>query len=228
MDWADDITYSIHDLEDFYRAGRLPLHLLAGRSPEERQYFFADVFERRRANDAQFTSRRAELEEVLEEILATTFSENRAYTGTQKQRVNLRHFGGALIGRYINGVDVRAVGRRLEAHVKPQYEDEVLMLKELTWTYVIDAPALATQQEGHRKKIRSLYDTYTEASASTKEWKLFPPFYQEKLKEASGDDSATVRICVDLIAGMTETQVHKIYGRLTGSASGESLLDPLQ
>src|SRR6185437_9586804 len=34
MDWADDITYSVHDLEDFFRAGRMPLHLLAvARSP---------------------------------------------------------------------------------------------------------------------------------------------------------------------------------------------------
>ena len=28
MDWADDITYAVHDLEDFYRAGLIPLHNL--------------------------------------------------------------------------------------------------------------------------------------------------------------------------------------------------------
>ncbi len=28
MDWADDLTYAIHDAEDFYRAGLIPLHLL--------------------------------------------------------------------------------------------------------------------------------------------------------------------------------------------------------
>lgn len=28
MDWADDISYAVHDLEDFFRAGLIPLHQL--------------------------------------------------------------------------------------------------------------------------------------------------------------------------------------------------------
>jgi dGTPase len=35
MDWADDITYAIHDLADFYCAGLIPLHLLV--DPEEKR-----------------------------------------------------------------------------------------------------------------------------------------------------------------------------------------------
>ena len=29
MDWADDITYAVHDLEDFIRAGHVPMVTLA-------------------------------------------------------------------------------------------------------------------------------------------------------------------------------------------------------
>jgi dGTPase len=225
MDWADDITYSIHDLQDFYRAGRIPLHLLATRNSREREYFFADVFESRREADVRFTRRR-DLEEALTDILVTTFSEERPYSGTEKQRVNLRNFGGALIGRNINGVKLVEKDGRIRAHIKPELHDEVLMLKELTWTYVIDAPALATQQKGLREKIGKLYATYSEASSSRRDRKIFPPYYQDRLDE-SDSDAARIRVCIDLIAGMTETQVHKIFGRFTGTASGESLLDPL-
>jgi dGTPase len=38
MEWADDIAYSVHDLEDFYRAGLIPLDLLV-RDTSERQAF---------------------------------------------------------------------------------------------------------------------------------------------------------------------------------------------
>jgi dGTPase len=67
MDWADDVTYSVHDLEDFFRASKIPVHLLARATENlERQRFFDDVY-RRRAGDNSFP-KRSVLEEAFQNI----------------------------------------------------------------------------------------------------------------------------------------------------------------
>jgi dGTP triphosphohydrolase len=44
MDWADDITYAIHDMIDFYCAGLIPLHLLAEHTSELGKREWRDFF----------------------------------------------------------------------------------------------------------------------------------------------------------------------------------------
>jgi dGTPase len=99
------------------------------------------------------------------------------------------------------------------------------MLKELVWTYVIEAPALATQQYGQRKIIRELFSIYSEAAAAEDKRKIFPAYYRERLDAAGTDTAETCRICVDLIASLTEAQVINMHQRLTGSSLGSALED---
>ena len=53
--------------------------------------------------------------------------------------------------------------------------------------------------------------------------RLFPPFEQQRLREAR-TEPARLRIIVDYIAGMTEERAIELHRRLSGISSG-SLLD---
>jgi dGTPase len=227
MDWADDITYSVHDLEDFYRAGRVPLHLLGATDDRERKSFFDSVIARHSMNkNSPFIKRIDEFEKAFNEV-SRLFPPMQEYRGSIKQRTSLRNFTGVLISRYINATDVVQQEAQMSIVIDSQLRDEVAMLKELIWTYVINDPALATPQLGQRHMVKHLFKVYTEASAKKEDRKIFPVYYQESLEKASTEPER-IRICVDLIASMTETQVYRIYKRVTGESTEASLTDPFR
>ena len=219
MDWADDVTYSVHDLEDFFRAGRIPVHLLARASENlERRHFFDDVY-RRRSGQTSFPKRPI-LEEAFENILGIFWRIYEPYSGTREHRSRLRHFTAQLIHRYINGVELNTSKRTVE--INPEYEKEVVILKELTWTYVIEAPNLALQRHGQREVISRLFQVYMEATSSAEERSIFPQYYRDEL-EAADSVKDRKRVVADLIAGMTEPQAVEAYRQSLGAWPSSSL-----
>lgn len=165
MDWADDVTYSVHDLEDFFRVGRIPVDLLARASESlERQHFFDDVY-RRHAGDKTFPKRTV-MEEAFGNILGIFWRIHEPYSGTREHRSRLRYFTSQLIHRYVNGVQIDT--KKKVVKINPEYEKEVAILKELTWTYVIEAPGQSLQREGLRTIIERLVEVYSNAAVSEK------------------------------------------------------------
>lgn len=221
MDWADDVTYSVHDLEDFYRAGRMPLHLLAHREGRERESFFQNVFERRK-DDRTFGAKE-DLKEAFTQVLLSTFSISRAYDGSAEHRAALRNFTAIMIGRFINAAFLEKDNGKVKLRINADLRSEVMMLKELTWTYVIEASSLAAQQHGQNRIIQDLFTIYTEATASESARKIFPTYYRERLAEAGQQRSEDIRTCVDLIASMTESQAIAMHRRLTGQSHASGL-----
>jgi len=221
MDWADDVTYSVHDIEDFFRAGRIPIHLLARVDDSgERVRFFDDVY-RRRAADKSFP-KRAVLEEAFGNILTMFWQIQEPYSGTREQRSQLRFFTSQLISRYVNGVHIDTTAKSVR--IDSEYEKEVTILKELTWTYVIEAPNQGLLREGQRSVIKRLFEVYSDAIISPKRWSIFPPYYREEL-ETSDTAAEKKRTVVDLIAGMTEPQALDAYRQVIGAWPSASLED---
>ncbi len=94
-------------------------------------------------------------------------------------------------------------------------QDEIRMLKELTWHYVILNNEVATLQHGQTQTLRVVFETLLNA-AKGGSWKLFPPAYEEELREANPNRALQTRIVIDYLASMTEHEVVRIYALLTG------------
>jgi dGTPase len=223
MDWADDITYSVHDLDEFYRAHKIPLHLLADRKYDrERAIFFGAVRERHPEQTGIWSDPKS-LQESFNEVMVGLFPLPDAYRGTWQECAHLREFASQLIGRYIGGTSLRNEGGRCELQIDENLKFEVAMLKELTWVYMIDAPSLISQQFGQRQAIRKLFEIYWEAARDPQRRRLFPPYYREAVEDAAADEKRIKRTVVDLIAGMTETQAIAMHNRLIGVSVGSGL-----
>jgi dGTPase len=224
MDWADDLTYAIHDAEDFYRAGLIPLHLLrpapypGAPNLGERERFLQYVANNRKRIPELSGISDAELSEILEDILGFYFLLSAPYQGTRGDRGKLRSFTSQLVNRYINGIKLIPMakdGRVVTADIN--YKREIALLKQLTWHYVIDAPGLALQQHAQRGIIDSLFDVFLNEAQKRPPSSLLPPYYRERLRagrEGTGDQPE--RVVIDLIAGMTESRAILTYRKLNG------------
>jgi dGTPase len=229
MDWADDVTYAVHDATDFYRAGLIPLDRLASyKDDSTRKYFFDEVFERHRTPDLALPFPERELEKAFEGIIVY-FPIDEPYRGTRTQRGKLRSVTAGLIGRYINAVQLDASKHSVGAGlvIDPERKREVIMWKQLTWHYVILNPALTTQQFGQRKIIRDLFEIFVDAGTNGKDLTVFPFAYRDQLEEICSDGERTVRAVADLVSGLTERQAIILHRRLTGASLG-SVLDRVE
>lgn len=236
MDWADDITFSVHDLVDFYCAGRIPLEQLCLANPsdsaefivetsssitaagensdeaQERTAFLEEVFDR--CEDLH--NRRGELTSVFSGV-CDLFSLNRRYVGVREQRNRLWQFMTILISRYVDAIKLTDPGENGRCvAISKSAEDEVRILKELTWHYVILQNDLAISQRGQQKVVEQVFNELRSAAEDKKAWKLFPPFIKEEIRAADGDRNKLTRSIADYISGMTEKELLRTYFSLTG------------
>ena len=221
MDWSDDIAYSVHDLEDFYRAGLIPIPLLA-RYQHERDKFLESARQAMVKHAEEHGYSVADLSAAFNELFKwIPISE--AYEGTREQRAHLRLTSARLIGRYIFGIALKEPtdDDPVCVTIQPQLEMETFMLKQLTWQFVIRNPALASQQYGKAKVVRELFEIFMTA-AKTGHWReILPTRCREALEEAECDDLP--RLIADVVSSLSDREALTIHRRLIGAQPGSVL-----
>lgn len=225
MDWADDVTYAVHDMDDFFRAGLIPLERLTGNDPRERDRFlehltaYADEQEAGRPGaDAKTLCATADSLFKISPLSSIDFK----FSGRTEERTSLRELGSELIGVFIEAPGLTdGPSGVVELAFDDAIVEQVMVLKQLTWFYVIDRPSLSVIQRGHSQIIETLFAMYRTAVAAG-ELHLLPPLYAERIQAAA---SAPVRerTIIDLIASMTEASAAAIYRQRTGVSAGSLL-----
>ncbi len=221
MDFADDIAYAIHDVEDFFRTGLIPLDRLFTDDDEVDRFLegtFSSLERSKQTVEYEKVDCRRAFKELFEAPPVTE-----PYTGTDQHRALLRTMTAGLIGRYIRAIQLQVPTAASDRYViiERQSKIEIFVLKQLTWHYVINNTALAAQQYGQRRIIRELFEMLNDAAASN-ELDVFPASFRELLVEDDKYKSTEerVRVIADLLSGMTEQQVVAVHQRLTGASLG--------
>ncbi|MFJ2953804.1 deoxyguanosinetriphosphate triphosphohydrolase [Streptomyces sp. NPDC087270] len=200
MDWADDVAYSVHDVEDGLQAGHIdPRALSAG--PER-----AEVFDCARDRYAPRDTSPAELAEALDRLLAQPWWPHH-HDDSALGQARLKDAASQLIGRFCLAAE-SATRRRYGTAPLTRYGAELVVpreqrlecavLKAVADRYVMQRAAQARRRAEQRVVIGELAETLLAGAPDA----LDPQF--RAIFESAGDDAGRRRAVVDQIASLTD------------------------
>lgn len=221
MDWADDVAYSVHDLEDFHRCNALPW---------QRVFDDQEAIIRHAMGSSTDESKEAALRAAYDRLLeffdgfySGLLSD--PYDGSREQREQLRRMTSQLIGTYIDAIKINEDhNAEVAVTFNEDLRHEVLILKQITRDYIIASPTLAAQQHGQKRIIKELFEALWDGCGANKAVPDFLPIRLRYLRDV--ENTSRGRFVTDCIASLSESEAVALHGRLTGSATG-SVLDPI-
>nr|WP_240930738.1 deoxyguanosinetriphosphate triphosphohydrolase [Isoptericola sp. BMS4] len=209
MDLADDISYSVHDVEDAVVGGRLDLRMLddadeRARVAEHVRAWYGDWHDPDALDAALVRLRDAG-------YLVTDFD------GSRRALARLKDATSQLIGRFSGSAqdatrEVYGPGplTRYTARlvVPDETADEILALKGVAVTYVM-APREAEPLYGAQRQIIA---DLVEVLADRAPVALEPQFAADW--RAAADDDERLRVVVDQVASLTDVSAMQLHARL--------------
>jgi dGTPase len=211
MDWADDVAYSVHDVEDGIISGHVKLALPIG-DAEERARLCADVAE------VYSTQPPEALAEVLDELLADpALAVLAGFDGSARALVALKQAASLMIGRFATAA-VRATRERYGPGPLRRYDADLIvperiraqcaLLKGIALRYVMRQPGSEIRYARERQVLRELVTALLDRGADALD-PVFAPLYR-----AAGSDEARLRVVIDQVASLTDQAALNWHARL--------------
>ena len=216
MDWADDVAYSVHDLEDGLNAGLITFAQL--HDPAERSVV-AEVAQQWYVDPADAPV--AELLTVFDDLM-TLDCWPKTFDGGPDALAALKNLTSELVGRFCVAAQdaTRAACPSGSLHryacdlVVPRRQRlECALLKGVAAHYVMTREGVAALQARERELIAELAATIQIGAPRTLD-PLFRPAW-----DSAGSDPARRRVVIDQIASLTDTSARAWHHRLTSTPS---------
>ena len=220
MDWADDVAYSVHDVEDAVLAGRMSLTGLA-RDAERAELVELAAQGTAEVSPAELGAAGERLA-ALPAVAAAAGEPERSLAAT----VALKRLTSVLVGRFAAAAveatlpDPDAAlpgGHDADLAVPVAVRAEVALLKAAAMRYVMREPARLAQQARERALLAELVERLERAAVAAPtslDAALVPAW------EAAGDDAGRRRVVVDQVAVLTDAQAVSWCGRLRSDGTG--------
>ena len=211
MDWADDVAYSVHDVEDGVGSGRIDLARLA--DPDERDAVCA-------AAGPYSDESSADLRTVLDDLLAQpAVAASLHHPPGPVADAAVKSMTSELTGRFSTGAIAAtrtAAGTgpllryRADLQVPRLLRAEVALLKAVAGRYVMADPSRIRIQQREQQVLTEL----VLATADRGVDELDPLFAGDYRR--AGDDAARLRIVLDQVSLLTDAQAVARHQRLCG------------
>jgi len=212
MDWADDIAYSVHDVEDGVHAEFVPLDRLTGADAQ------AAVVEVCRAQYVDAAP--DELGAALDRLLRLPYWPQ-AYDGSLRALAALKNMTSELIGRFCAAAE-NATRERYGPGPLCRYTADLLvpretwlecaMLKAVAARYVMQREGAPERYARQRELVRELAAALLHGAPETLDMAYAAAF------RTAGGDSDRLRVVVDQVASMTDAAAierHRLLLRRT-------------